>query len=258
MLKKLMALHRADWWVCLGTVGGIFLITQLITGIALWWGDQGTRSAPLISGTILPISTAFLVLSLVLGHVNDLFLLALRLGQTRRRALGLTLTLCALEGAGAAALSALLAWIERALLPALWLALSGADKLVWGEVPPTPEPSLIAGNAEWQAFLEEFRATLYLDSFALDWWWFLLLPVAGLLAGLILGAFLQRFGAKGGWILWVIWMVVCLGPQLVGENAFFIGQWDPFGPTALIALAVFALLAGLWSVWSLLHAVVKS
>ena len=156
------------------------------------------------------------------------------------------------------ALSALLAWIERTLLPALWLLLSGADKLVWGEVPPTPEPSLIAGNAEWQAFLEEFRATLYLDSFALDGWWFLLLPVAGLLAGLILGAFLQRFGAKGGWILWVIWMVICLGPQLVGENAFFIGQWDPFGPTALIALAVFTPLAGIWSVWSLLHAVVKS
>ena len=257
MLKKLMVLHRADWWVCLGTVGGIFLSTQLITGIALWWGDQGTRSAPLISGTILPISTAFLVLFLVLVHVNDLFLLALRLGQTRRRALGLTLTLCALEGAGAAALSALLAWIERALLPALWLALSGADKLVWGEVPPLP--AVWDGTDQaWQAFLEEFRATLYLDSFALDWWWFLLLPVAGLLAGLILGAFLQRFGAKGGWIIWVIWMVICLGPQLVGENAFFIGQWDPFGPTALIALAVFALLAGVWSVWSLLHAVVKS
>ena len=254
MLKKLMALHRADWWLCLGVLGGIFLVAQVVTGIALLCG---AHSAPLLSGIILPIAAAFLILLTTLGHMST-FLQALRFGQTRRRALGLVLAMCALEGAGAAALSALLAWIERALLPALWLALSGADKLVWGEVPPTPEPSLIAGDAEWQAFLEEFRATLYLDSFALDWWWFLLLPVAGLLAGLILGAFLQRFGAKGGWILWVIWMVVCLGPQLVGENAFFIGQWDPFGPTALIALAVFALLAGLWSVWSLLHAVVKS
>ncbi len=254
MLKKLMVLHRADWWLCLGVLGGIFLVAQVVTGIALLCG---AHSAPLLSGIILPIAAAFLILLTTLGHMST-FLLALRLGQTRRRALGLVLAMCALEGAGAAALSALLAWIERALLPALWLLLSGADKLVWGEVPPTPEPSLIAGNAEWQAFLEEFRATLYLDSFALDWWWFLLLPVAGLLAGLILGAFLQRFGAKGGWILWVIWMVICLGPQLVGENAFFIGQWDQFGPTALIALAVFALLAGLWSVWSLLHAVVKS
>lgn len=255
MLKKLMVLNRADWWVCLGTVGGIFLSTQLITGIALWWGDQGTRSAPLISGTILPISTAFLVLFLVLVHVNDLFLLALRLGQTRRRALGLTLTLCTLEGAGTAALSALLAWIERTLLPALWLVLSGADKLVWGEVPPTPAPSLIAGNAEWQAFLEEFRATLYLDSFALDGWWFLLLPVAGLLAGLILGAFLQRFGAKGGWILWGIWMVLTFAPQLLGYNVLMIGHWGWWAVPLIAALV----LAGLiWSVWSLLHAVVKT
>ena len=255
MLKKLMALHRADWWVCLGTVGGIFLSTQLITGIALWWGDQGTRSAPLISGTILPISTAFLVLFLVLVHVNDLFLLALRLGQTRRRALGLTLTLCTLEGAGTAALSALLAWIERALLPALWLALSGADKLVWGEVPPTPEPSLIAGDAEWQAFLEEFRATLYLDSFALDWWWYPLQLAIGLAVGLILGAFLQRFGARGAWILWMVWMVIALGPQLVGKNVLLIGQWTAWMGAAAI---VFAVAAGIWSVWSLLHAVVKA
>ena len=253
MLKKLMALHRADWWVCLGTVGGIFLSTQLITGIALWWGDQGTRSAPLISGTILPISTAFLVLFLVLVHVNDLFLLALRLGQTRRRALGLTLTLCALEGAGAAALSALLAWIERALLPALWLALSGADKLVWGEVPPLP--AVWEGTDQgWQALLDELSSTLYLDSFALDWWWCPLLLAIGLLAGFIIGAFLQRFGARGAWILWVIWMVLTFAPQLLGYNVLMIGHWG-WWTVPLIAALV---LAGLiWSVWSLLHAVVK-
>ena len=254
MLKKLMALHRADWWVCLGTVGGIFLSTQLITGIALWWGDQGTRSAPLISGTILPISTAFLVLFLVLVHVNDLFLLALRLGQTRRRALGLTLALCALEGAGAAALSALLAWIERALLPALWLALSGAERLMWGEVPPLP--AVWEGTDQgWQALLDELSSTLYLDSFALDWWWYLLLLAIGLAVGLILGAFLQRFGAKGGWIIWAIWMVICLGPQLVGKNALLIGQWTAWMGAAAV---VFAVAAGIWSVWSLLHAVVKT
>ena len=253
MLKKLMALHRADWWVCLGTVGGIFLSTQLITGIALWWGDQGTRSAPLISGTILPISTAFLVLFLVLVHVNDLFLLALRLGQTRRRALGLTLALSALAGTAGMALSALLAWIERALLPALWLALSGADKLVWGEVPPLP--AVWDGTDQgWQALLDELSSTLYLDSFALDWWWYLLLLAIGLAVGLILGAFLQRFGAKGGWIIWAIWMVICLGPQLVGKNALLIGQWTAWMGAAAV---VFAVAAGVWSVWSLLHAGVK-
>ena len=250
MLKKLMALHRADWWVCLGILGGIFLIAQVATGIALLCG---AHSAPLLSGTILPISAAFLALFLVLVHVNDLFLLALRLGQTRRRALGLTLTLCALEGAGTAALSALLAWIERAFLPALWLALSGADKLVWGEVPPLP--AVWEGTDQgWQALLDELSSTLYLDSFALDWWWCPLLLAIGLLAGFIIGAFLQRFGARGAWILWVIWMVLTFAPQLLGYNVLMIGHWG-WWTVPLIAALV---LAGLiWSVWSLLHAVVK-
>ena len=251
MLKKLMVLNRADWWVCLGVLGGIFLITQVATGIALLCG---AHSAPLLSGTILPISTAFLVLFFVLVHVNDLFLLALRLGQTRRRALGLTLALSALTGTAGMALSALLAWIERTFLPALWLVLSGADKLVWGEVPPLP--AVWDGTDQaWQAFLEEFRATLYLDSFALDWWWYPLQLAIGLAVGLILGAFLQRFGAKGGWIIWAIWMVICLGPQLVGKNAMLIGQWTAWMGAAAV---VFAAAAGIWSVWSLLHAVVKA
>ena len=252
MLKKLMVLHRTDWWVCLGVLGGIFLIAQVVTGIALLWG---ANSAPLLSGTILPIAAAFLALLYALGHIQSTFMIALRFGQTRRRALGLTLALSALTGTAGMALSALLAWIERTFLPALWLVLSGADKLVWGEVPPAPEPSLIAGDAEWQAFLEEFRATLYLDSFTLDWWWYPLQLAIGLAVGLILGAFLQRFGAKGGWIIWGIWMVVCLGPQLVGENALLIGQWTQgMGAAAVI----FAAAAGIWSVWSLLHAVVKT
>ena len=251
MLKKLMVLHRADWWVYLGVLGGIFLIAQVVTGIALLCG---AHSAPLLSGTILPISTAFLVLFLVLVHVNDLFLLALRLGQTRRRALGLTLALSALAGTAGMALSALLAWIERALLPALWLALSGADKLVWGEVPPLP--AVWEGTDQgWQALLDELSSTLYVDFYLLDWWWYLLLLAIGLAVGLILGAFLQRFGAKGGWIIWGIWMVVCLGPQLVGKNVFFIGQWTQGMGAAAI---VFAVAAGIWSVWSLLHAVVKT
>ena len=232
-------------------MGGIFLITQLVTGIAL--SVSGARSAPLISGTILPISTAFLVLFLVLGHVNDLFLLALRLGQTRRRALGLTLTLCALEGAGAAALSALLAWIERALLPALWLALSGAERLMWGEVPPLP--AVWDGTDQgWQALLDELSSTLYLDSFALDWWWCPLLLAIGLAGGAHPRGLPPAVRGQGG-----LDHLEHLDGHLPGAPAG--GEKRPAdrpvdrvdGRVGL----VFAWLAGIWSVWSLLHAVVK-
>ena len=251
MLRKLLNLNRNDLLLYLGIIGGTFLAAQIVTACALVFSDA--RGIPMVSGIILPITACVLIAFAGAANVGVSFGQALRLGQTRRRALGLTLTLCALEGAGAAALSALLAWIERALLPALWLALSGADKLVWGEVPPLP--AVWEGTDQgWQALLDELSSTLYVDFYLLDWWWYLLLLAIGLLAGFIIGAFLQRFGARGAWILWGIWMVLTFAPQLLGYNVLMIGHWG-WWTVPLIAALV---LAGLiWSVWSLLHAVVK-
>ena len=252
MLRKLLNLNRNDLLLYLGIIGGTFLAAQIVTACALVFSDA--RGIPMVSGIILPITACVLIAFAGAANVGVSFGQALRFGQTRRRALGLTLALSALTGTAGMALSALLAWIERTFLPALWLVLSGADKLVWGEVPPLP--AVWDGTDQgWQAFLEEFRATLYLDPFALDWWWYPLQLAIGLAVGLIIGAFLQRFGAKGGWIIWTIWMVICLGPQLVGKNAMLIGQWTAWMGAAAV---VFAVAAGIWSVWSLLHAVVKA
>ena len=251
MLRKLLNLNRNDLLLYLGIIGGTFLAAQIVTACALVFSDA--RGIPMVSGIILPITACVLIAFAGAANVGVSFGQALRFGQTRRRALGLTAGMTAVQGAAVMLLSLLLTALERLLLPALWLALSGADKLVWGEVPPLP--AVWDGTDQgWQAFLEEFRATLYLDSFALDWWWYLLLLAIGLAVGLILGAFLQRFGAKGGWIIWAIWMVICLGPQLVGKNALLIGQWTAWMGAAAV---VFAVAAGVWSVWSLLHAVVK-
>ena len=34
-----------------------------------------------------------------------------------------------------------------------------------------------------------------------------------LLAGFIIGAFLQRFGGRGAWVIWGIWMVLTFAPS---------------------------------------------
>ena len=251
MLRKLLNLNRNDLLLYLGIIGGTFLAAQIVTACALVFSDA--RGIPMVSGIILPITACVLIAFAGAANVGVSFGQALRFGQTRRRALGLTAGMTAVQGAAVMLLSLLLTALERLLLPALWLALSGADKLVWGEVPPLP--AVWDGTDQgWQALLDELSSTLYLDSFALDWWWYLLLLAIGLAVGLILGAFLQRFGAKGGWIIWAIWMVICLGPQLVGKNALLIGQWTAWMGAAAV---VFAVAAGVWSVWSLLHAVVK-
>ena len=66
---------------------------------------------------------------------------------------------------------------------------------------------------------------------------------------------MQRYGAKGGWIIWDIWMAACFGPQLVGRSAYFIGDMSQIMVVFWVALTVVGVI---WSFWSLLHAAVRS
>ena len=252
MLRKLLNLNRNDLLLYLGIIGGTFLAAQIVTACALVFSDA--RGIPMVSGIILPITACVLIAFAGAANVGVSFGQALRFGQTRRRALGLTAGMTAVQGAAVMLLSLLLTALERLLLPALWLALSGAERLMWGEVPPLP--AVWEGTDQgWQALLDELSSTLYVDFYLLDWWWYLLLLAIGLLAGFIIGAFLQRFGARGAWILWGIWMVLTFAPQLLGYNVLMIGQWSQWMGAAAV---VFAVAAGIWSVWSLFHAVVKA
>ena len=252
MLRKLLNLNRNDLLLYLGIIGGTFLAAQIVTACALVFSDA--RGIPMVSGIILPITACVLIAFAGAANVGVSFGQALRFGQTRRRALGLTAGMTAVQGAAVMPLSLLLTALERLLLPALWLALSGAERLMWGEVPPLP--AVWEGTDQgWQALLDELSSTLYVDFYLLDWWWYLLLPLIGLLAGFIIGAFLQRFGGRGAWVIWGIWMVLTFAPQLLGYNVLMIGQWSQWMGAAAV---VFAVAAGIWSVWSLLHAVVKA
>ena len=252
MLRKLLNLNRNDLLLYLGIIGGTFLAAQIVTACTLIFSDA--RGIPMVSGIILPITACVLIAFAGAANVGVSFGQALRFGQTRRRALGLTAGMTAVQGAAVMLLSLLLTALERLLLPPLWLALSGAERLMWGEVPPLP--AVWEGTDQgWQALLDELSSTLYVDFYLLDWWWYLLLPLIGLLAGFIIGAFLQRFGGRGAWVIWGIWMVLTFAPQLLGYNVLMIGQWSQWMGAAAV---VFAVAAGIWSVWSLLHAVVKA
>ena len=254
MLKKLIRLHISDLWLCLGVVAGLFLIVNGIIAAVLLL-SEGTSSVPLPSGVALPIAVGIMTLAVTVSHVSISFVQALQFGQSRRRALGLMLSLVLLEGGCSMALAAALTWVERTLFPALWLVLSGKEQLVWGGIPPIPAPAPWDGsNQEWAALLDEISSTLYLQDVSLDWWWFPVILLIGLAAGFIVGACLQRFGAKGGWILWCVWMAICFAPQLLPLEDLSL----PLPPDFLLyAAVVLAAVMLIWSVWSLLHAVVK-
>ena len=128
MLKKLIRLNINDIWLCLGAVAVFFLAAQGVTAAVLLFFVNIT-SVPLVSGVLLPVVAGVMTLIVTISHTSVTFVHTLQFGQTRRRSLGLTVSMGLLEGGCAMALAAVLAWVERTFCPALWLALSGLEKM---------------------------------------------------------------------------------------------------------------------------------
>lgn len=229
MLKKLIVNEREDFALGLGLVGGAFVLTHLITAVVMVWLKPDT--SVMLSGGILPVVAGVFTLIATISNLIVTFSLALRFGQTRRRALGLSLGLTAVEAAAAMLLAGLLAWTERGFAPALWRWMAGAETVSVGVQAP-------AGG-------------LFVEPIALAWWWYPVIALGCMAAGLLLGALIQRFGSRGLWGVWAAWMAVCiLGPQLPWREHTILDWTFP-------VLAVFAVAALIWSVWSLLRAAVK-
>ena len=239
--QKLVKLNLDDLALYLAVEGGLFLVIQIIIGCVMHFGRPDTSVT--VSCILFPIVGGFTALVAGISHVGVSFDQALRFGQTRKRALGLTLGLCAFESAFALALGAVLAALERFLCPPLWAKLAGLDGWRLGISLPAPEPG---------AAIPAREPLLMVKSFTLDWYWWLLIFALAVGGGVIVGAVLQRFGSKGGWIIWGI----CFAPMILGQvlpwRTYEITDW-------LFPLLGFIFVAGfLWSLWSLLHAVVRT
>lgn len=243
MLKKLIRLNADDLLLCGGVVGGVFLLLHIITAIAVRF--SGEMSSLLLSGILLPITAGILILFVSATHTAVTFDQALRFGQTRRRALGLTLGVAGFEALFSMGLAALLTVPERFFAPTLWMWLTGAEAVSWGELPKIP----VGPDAP---MLSLPSSTLFIEDFSLAWWWYPLIALGCMALGIIIGAMLQRFGGKSLWIFWAIWMLVCFSPQFLPWKQYTIVDW------LFPLLGIFVLASFLWSIWSLLHAVVKN
>lgn len=262
MLKKLIRLNLDDLALYLGVEGGLFLLVQIIIGCVMHFGRP---SDSVTVGCILfPIVGGFLGLICGISHVGVSFDQALRFGQTRRRALGLTLGLCVFETTFALILAGVLAAIERFFCPSLWTKQAGLS--VWvrgrsGAIAPAPPPPGVEGiEVPTGSFFENMAGelvplpekTLIVETFSLDWYWWLLIFVLAVGGGVIAGAVIQRFGSKGGWIIWGFCMAPMLLAQVLPWRTHEITNW------LLPLLGVLFVAGFLWSIWSLLHAVVRT
>lgn len=247
MLRKLLKLNIDDLALYAGVEGGLFLLIHLVAAGVMFFAKES--SAPLVCGVVMPITAVLLVLICCMAQVGVNFDMALRFGQTRRRALAQAIEITVIHGLLAMALAVLLAGLERLFAPRLWMGLAGKSQVVLGAAPPIPEPGLAPDGGMW---LVAQADTLYVEPFTLDWWWYPLLLAAGIAAGLVLGAMMQRFGGKGLWIIWGVCMAPMILGQLLPRGAAESTAW--IVPLLVIVFAA----AFLWSIWSVLHAAVRS
>lgn len=257
--KKLVRLNLDDLLLYLGVEGGLFLLIQIIIGCVMHFGRPDTSVT--VACVIFPIVGGFTALVAGIAHVGISFDQALRFGQTRKRALGLILGLMSFQAAFALGLAALLANLERFLCVPLWAKLAGMNGWILGKsavmefAPPPGFDGPMTGKFFVNMAGERVplpENALIVETFTLDWYWWLLIFAVAVMGATIVGALIQRFGSKGGWIIWGICMVPVFLGQLLPWQTYEITNW-------LFPLLGVLFVAGfLWSLWSLLHAVVRS
>lgn len=217
MLKKTMRLHLPDYNLCWIMVGIFALMQAVIAGVMLILRPDTIIA---ISAPILLFTAAILTLLSIISHIAFTFEHGVRMGLTRRLSLGLELATAGTEGAVFFALAAILSLAERALVGAWMSAMPGL-------------------RLEVDALL------------IFPWWSFPLALGATLVLSFVVGALLQRFGGKAGWLLWGLWMGWFLLFQYLPWKTYEITNW--LIPTSVGLVVVLTV----WSVWSMLHAVIR-
>lgn len=235
MYVKLLRNSWDDFAVCAGVLAGFFLVAHIITAVVLTFFFEG--SSLMISGMILPIVSAFLILIYSLSYSGFQFSHLVRFGCTRRRALALTLGCEAATALLCMALSALLTGLERLAAPALWQAITGCDGVYYG----------VDG---WEALDDISPNALFVEIFSLPLWGWFAIALGTVSAGTLCGTILHRFGKKGMWVLWAIWMAICFIPQIFNSYLDRLPDLAMLGSGGGLALV----LAFRWSIWYLLRA----
>lgn len=235
MYFKLLRSSWDDFALCAGVLAGFFLVAHIVTAVVLAFFSDGTSL--MISGMILPIVSAFLILIYSLSYSGFQFSHLVRLGCTRRRSLALTLGAAAAVALFCMLLSALLAWLELSLAPSLWQAITGCDGAYYG-------------RDGWVALDNVSPNALFVELFVMPLWGWFVIPLATMAMGVLCGTILHRFGKKGMWALWVLWMSVCFVPQILNPYLDRMPDLTTLGIGGGVALVP----AFGWAVWYLLRA----
>ena len=236
MLRKLIGLNQDNLVLYAGVEVGVFLLLQIIMSCVIKF--SGGRSVIQMTGLLLPIIAGVLILISCIAHVGITFPQAIAFGQTRRRSLVRMMAMILFESGFIMGLAVVMKLVEQHVSPKIWSALAGTTGV------------LVNGMDDMEAVGNYLMA----EYIALEWYWYLIIFAIAAILGSMLGALIQSFGGRGAWIFWVIFLVCFLLTEVfqIDISAALIGN-----PTGILCVVVFMLGCLGWTIWSLLHAVVK-
>lgn len=242
MFRKLLRLEREGFALYVKAILVCFLIWQgIVCAVMVVLRPE---ESILISGALFPWLSALVLLYLLSSDIFGTFQSGLCMGCTRRRMLGMTLGLGAVQTLLMGALCGALILLERTVCIQLWAFLAGRPgAAILREAP--------GGGKLWEPIFD--TGVLRIEEFSLSPWLIPLLILGGALTGLIVGTFGQRFGPRNAVVL----------PFVAMWAVFLIPSWLPEPYAAALSplqipLFLLILAAGTaWSLWSLLHAAIS-
>ncbi|MGE4353710.1 MAG: hypothetical protein AB7D36_06465 [Oscillospiraceae bacterium] len=182
-MKRLLSLGKSSIYFIFVIIGGLFLLIELMTALVMLIIKPD--STFLVAPLILPAAAGLTTVMVSTKQAYSLFQLAIKMGATRKSTLSGLLLLIFGESFAAILTAWLLAHLDMAI-----------TYRVWG----TYIPGLhISGT-----------------SLIIPFWGMAAIAVGVPMLGMILTAALHKFGAKALWIVWALYMVLCLAPGAVG------------------------------------------
>ena len=197
-----------DWQ--LGAVTVFWLLFETVVAVVL--AVTGEKTTVIVSGMVCLILLAFVSAFTGYQRASRVLTLGVALGGARR---DLTLR-CVAWQVGGTLISALLIFV-----------LDGMSHLIY-RLAYAPR-----------------GVQLELDGLALlpVWGWGMIL-LAPVLLGLCTAATVNRFGTKGYWVVWMLWMLLCFSPSQLTR----LYETSPTALWGILAAGGTALL--IWTVWS--------
>ena len=218
-VKQLVRLNLDDFKLYLYILVIPFLVVQCITAVVML--TIHPQDTVLLSGPIQALLLGIVCFIAAFAHGTVSYPQFIQFSCTRKRGLSLFFGILGAESVLCILLSMVLVALENRFSLPLCRMLSG-------------------------------HSVMYAEEFDVVWWAFPLAALIGAMLGLFTTALFLRFGQKGLWGAWGLYLFGCFGPQFLPWKQYTITDW------LIPLIVVFSIAALIWSIYVMLHLAIKN